>query len=50
MEKYGFGNLEENEIHFLACFADLLSEPLLDLSNFSTINSNRGNNKEKQDV
>jgi hypothetical protein len=32
MEPYGFGNLEENEIHILLCFADLISEPVNDLN------------------
>jgi hypothetical protein len=31
LEPYGFGNLEENEIHILLCFADLISELVNDI-------------------
>jgi len=30
-EKFGFGNFEDHEINFIACFADIMSEPLQDL-------------------
>lgn len=33
MEKYGFGNVEEPELHYLACFADIMSELILNLKN-----------------
>jgi hypothetical protein len=30
-DAYGFGNLEEHELEFISCFADMLSEPVQDL-------------------
>lgn len=32
-EKFGFGNFEEQELHLIACFADLISEIVQDLIN-----------------
>ena len=37
-EKYGFGNFEPQELDFIACLADLLSEPLQDLIEHDIIN------------
>lgn len=31
MEKYGFGDFDKYEFDILACLADLLSEPVIDL-------------------
>jgi hypothetical protein len=35
-EKFGFGNFEENELHYIACFADLISEIVQDIAEANT--------------
>jgi hypothetical protein len=35
-EPYGFGNVSEQEIHYIACFADLISELVVDLADLGS--------------